>query len=234
MVGHNCFTLSDIEFYWDDKQSSLLNIDSLTLKRGEKLFVHGPSGCGKSTLLNLIAGILKPKNGEISVLGNNLFSLTQKNRDQFRVDHMGIIFQQFNLIPYLNVFENISLPCEFSQRRKEMLSIQKCNLFEESLRLLTSLGLKDEKIISQNVTELSTGQQQRVAAARALIGSPEIIIADEPTSALDQDTKQGFLELLFEEAQRCNSAILFVSHDLTLSKSFDRSISFDDINHCKK
>ncbi len=231
MVGHNCFTLSDIEFYWNDKQLSLLNIDSLTLYRGEKLFVHGPSGCGKSTLLNLITGILKPKSGEINVLGNNLFSLTQKNRDQFRVDHMGIIFQQFNLIPYLNVFENISLPCEFSYRRKEMLTVQKCNLFEESLRLLSSLGLKDEKIISQNVTELSTGQQQRVAAARALIGSPEIIIADEPTSALDQDTKQGFLELLFDEAKRCNSAILFVSHDLTLSKSFDRSVSFDEINH---
>ncbi|MGH1537553.1 MAG: ABC transporter ATP-binding protein [Gammaproteobacteria bacterium] len=231
MVGHNCFTLSDIEFYWNDKQSSLLNIDSLTMNRGEKLFVHGPSGCGKSTLLNLITGILKPKSGEINVLGNNLFSLTQKNRDQFRVDHMGIIFQQFNLIPYLNVFENISLPCEFSYRRKEMLTVQKCNLFEESLRLLSSLGLKDEKIISQNVTELSTGQQQRVAAARALIGSPEIIIADEPTSALDQDTKQGFLELLFDEAKRCNSAILFVSHDLTLSKSFDRSVSFDEINH---
>ncbi len=231
MVGHNCFTLSDIKFYWNDKQSSLLNIDSLTMNRGEKLFVHGPSGCGKSTLLNLITGILKPKSGEINVLGNNLFSLTQKNRDQFRVDHMGIIFQQFNLIPYLNVFENISLPCEFSYRRKEMLTVQKCNLFEESLRLLSSLGLKDEKIISQNVTELSTGQQQRVAAARALIGSPEIIIADEPTSALDQDTKQGFLELLFDEAKRCNSAILFVSHDLTLSKSFDRSVSFDEINH---
>ena len=230
MVGHNCFTISDIEFYWDTSQPALLSIDSLSLNRGEKLFIHGPSGCGKSTLLNLITGVLNPTNGEINILGKNLFSLSQKNRDQYRVDHMGIIFQQFNLIPYLNVFENISLPCTFSWKRKEMLSIQKRSLFEESLRLLSSLGLNDEKIISQNVTELSTGQQQRVAAARALIGSPEIIIADEPTSALDQDAKRGFLELLFAETKKSNSAVLFVSHDLTLSEFFDRSISFNDIN----
>ena len=115
-----------------------------------------------------------------------------------------------------------------------MLSIQKRSVYEESLRLLSSLGLNDENIISQNVTELSTGQQQRVAAARALIGSPEMIIADEPTSALDQDTKQGFLELLFKEAQNSNSAVLFVSHDLTLSKFFDRTISFDVMNHISR
>ena len=230
MIGSACLELSKVEFHWDKDQPALLNIDSLSLNRGEKLFIHGPSGCGKSTLLNLISGVLSPTSGEINVLGKNLVSLSQKNRDQYRVDHIGIIFQQFNLIPYLNVFENISLPCAFSWKRKEMLSIQKRDIYDESVRLLSSLGLDDEKIISQNVTELSTGQQQRVAAARALIGSPEMIIADEPTSALDQDTKQGFLELLFEEAKSSNSAVLFVSHDLTLSRFFDRSISFDDIN----
>ena len=231
MIGRACLELSKIEFHWDENQPALLKIDSLNLNRGENLFIHGPSGCGKSTLLNLITGVLSPTSGEIKILGKNLFSLSQKNRDQFRVDHIGIIFQQFNLIPYLSVFENISLPCTFSWKRKEMLSIQKRNIFEESLRLLSSLGLKDENIISKNVTELSTGQQQRVAAARALIGSPEMIIADEPTSALDQDTKQGFLELLFKEAHSSNSAVLFVSHDLTLSKFFDRTISFDAMNH---
>ncbi len=232
MIGSACLELSKIEFHWDDSHPSLINIDSLNLNRGEKLFIHGPSGCGKSTLLNLVTGVLRPTSGEINILGKNLFSLSQKERDQYRVDHIGIIFQQFNLIPYLNVYENISLPCTFSWKRKEMLTIQKRNIYEESVRLLCSLGLSDEKIISQNVTELSTGQQQRVAAARALIGSPEMIIADEPTSALDQDTKQGFLELLFEEARSSNSAVLFVSHDLTLSKFFDRTISFVDINHC--
>ena len=231
MIGSACLELSKIKFHWDDSRSSLININSLNLNRGENLFIHGPSGCGKSTLLNLITGVLKPQSGEINVLGKNIFSLSQKKRDQYRVDHIGIIFQQFNLIPYLNVYENISLPCTFSWKRKEMLAVQKRNIHEESLRLLSSLGLNDEKIISQNVTELSTGQQQRVAAARALIGSPEMIIADEPTSALDQDSKQGFLELLFEEAKSSNSAVLFVSHDLTLSKKFDRTISFVDINH---
>ena len=230
MIGQNCFDISNIKFNWAQNQTAFLNIASLHLSRGEKLFIHGSSGCGKSTLLNLITGVLSPTHGEISILGNNIHELNQSNRDQFRVDHMGIIFQQFNLIPYLNVFENIALPCAFSNKRKMMLSDQKRELFEEAQRLLFSLGLNDKNILSKNVTELSTGQQQRVAAARALIGSPEIIIADEPTSALDQDTKNGFLELLFNEAKQSNSAILFVSHDLGLSAQFDRTISFHELN----
>ncbi len=234
MIGHSCFDISNVEFNWKNNQKTFLDIASLRLNRGEKLFIHGPSGCGKSTLLNLITGVLTPTQGEISVLGKQLLSLNQTDRDQFRVDHMGIIFQHFNLIPYLNVFENLTLPCTFSKKRKQMLTLQKRNLFEESQRLLSSLGLNDNDIMTKNVTELSTGQQQRVAAARALIGSPEMIIADEPTSALDQDTKNGFLELLFNEAKNSNSAILFVSHDLGLSKLFDRTISFNEINHSAK
>lgn len=232
-MSQACIQLSNIEFCWEKTQQPLINIESLILKKAEKLFIHGPSGCGKTTLLNLISGVLKPTHGEVTVLGKNLFSQKQKLRDQYRADHMGIIFQQFNLIPYLNVLENITLPCLFSWRRREMLSIQKRNSIEEALRLLAALGLKDKDIIYKNVTELSTGQQQRVAAARALIGSPEIIIADEPTSALDQDTKQGFLELLFEEAMKSNSAILFVSHDLTLASLFDRSVSLNDFSSVK-
>ncbi len=230
MIGHACFDISNIEFNWNNSQKPLLNIVSLKLNRGEKLFIHGPSGCGKSTLLNLITGVLAPAEGEINILGTNIHAMNQTSRDQFRVDHMGIIFQQFNLIPYLNVFENLALPCTFSNKRKQMLSVQKRSLLEEAQRLLFSLGMDDENILSKNVTELSTGQQQRVAAARALIGSPEMIIADEPTSSLDQDTKNGFLELLFNEAKHCNSAVLFVSHDLGLSSLFDRTLSFDEIN----
>jgi len=230
MIGHACFDISNIEFNWNNNQSALLKIASLNLKRGETLFINGPSGCGKSTLLNLITGALTPTQGEINVLGHNIHALSKTDRDQFRVDHMGIIFQQFNLIPYLSVFENLTLPCLFSRKREQMLSVQKSDRHEEAKRLLYSLGLNDKNIANKNVTELSTGQQQRVAAARALIGSPEMIIADEPTSALDQDAKNGFLELLFSEAKQSNSAILFVSHDLGLSKLFDRTISFNEIN----
>ncbi len=225
MIARECIQLQQVEFSWYTDQEPLFSIDSLDLNKGEKLFIHGPSGCGKTTLLNLIAGVLKPTKGEVVVLGNKLFSQKQKDRDLYRVNHMGIIFQQFNLIPYLNVYENVELPCLFSFRRREMLSIQKTNSYKETMRLLSALGLKNEEIVTKNVTELSTGQQQRVAAARALIGSPEIIIADEPTSALDQDSKKGFLELLFDEIKRCNSSLLFVSHDLTLAPLFDRSIS---------
>jgi len=228
MSDHACIQLSNVEFSWHDSQPALFNIQSLALGKAEKLFIHGPSGCGKTTLLNLVSGVLMPSRGEILVLGKNLISLKQNLRDQYRADHMGIIFQQFNLIPYLSVLENITLPCVFSSRRREILSRQKRSTTEEALRLLAALGLNDKDIIHKNVTELSTGQQQRVAAARALIGSPEIIIADEPTSALDQDAKQGFLELLFEEAKKSNSAVLFVSHDLSLSSLFDRSVSLND------
>ena len=208
----------------------LFKITSLKLKQGENLFIHGPSGCGKSTLLNLITGILAPTQGVVDILGTNIHKLNQSARDQFRVDHMGIVFQQFNLIPYLNVFENITLPCTFSHKRKLALLEQELELLDESKRLLCSLGLDVDNILTKNVTELSTGQQQRVAAARALIGSPEIIIADEPTSALDQDTKNGFIKLLFNEAKHCNSTVLFVSHDLGLSNLFDKTISFSEIN----
>jgi len=234
MIGHASVKISGLEFSWNNNQQTLLNITSLNLNRGEKLFIHGSSGCGKSTLLNLISGVLAPTHGEVSILGSNIFSLNQSDRDQFRVDHMGIIFQHFNLIPYLNVFENLTLPCTFSEKRKKMLAVQKRSLLKEAHRLLNSLGLNDNDIINKNVTELSTGQQQRVAAARALIGSPEIIIADEPTSALDQDTKNGFLELLFNEAKHSNSSILFVSHDLSLASFFDRTLSFSEINQPNK
>jgi len=230
MIGHACLDISNIEFNWENNPSTLLKIASLKLKRGETLFINGPSGCGKSTLLNLITGALTPTQGEINILGQNVHALSKTDRDQFRVDHMGIIFQQFNLIPYLSVFENLTLPCLFSRKREQMLSVQKRNRNEEAQRLLSSLGLNDKNVANKNVTELSTGQQQRVAAARALIGSPEMIIADEPTSALDQDAKNGFLELLFHEAKQSNSAILFVSHDLSLSKVFDRTISLSEIN----
>jgi putative ABC transport system ATP-binding protein len=217
--------ISELSFNWPESKTALLNIPGLTVERGESLFIQGRSGSGKSTLLNLITGVLPPSRGSITVLGRNLD--TEKNIDQYRVDHFGIIFQQFNLIPYLNVIENIVLPISFSARRKARLEVTHKSVTEEASRLLDSLNLKGEAIQQRNVTELSTGQQQRVAVARALIGSPEIIIADEPTSALDADAKQDFIDLLFQECKATNSALLFVSHDQHLAKNFDQILYMD-------
>lgn len=225
-----CIELQDVQFGWANQGPALLSIESLSIDCGDSLFIHGASGSGKSTLLNLMTGVLLPRSGDIKVLGHSMSSLRQSRRDQLRVDHMGIIFQQFNLLPYLSVLENLILPCSFSDRRTEMAKLQNHTLLQEAKRLLHALGLNDAALQERKVTALSTGQQQRVAAARALIGAPEIVIADEPTSALDYDAKQDFLQLLFDEVKRLGSTLIFVSHDRSLQQLFDHSIALQDIN----
>ena len=225
-----CIRLTDVSFHWPTNTEAIIDIPSLSVQNGEKLFIYGRSGSGKTTLLNLITGVLSPDEGEISILREQLPEKKSAERDQYRADHFGIIFQQFNLIPYLSVIENIMLPCLFSYRRQCRIVQKHLTVAQESKRLLTSLGLDETNIANRNITELSTGQQQRVAAARALLGTPEIIIADEPTSSLDADAKHGFLTLLFEELQRSNSALVFVSHDRSLATEFDRVLSFDELN----
>jgi putative ABC transport system ATP-binding protein len=225
-----CIQLSDVQFDWNSQSQKVINIPELKVSCGDTVFIYGPSGSGKSTLLNLMTGVLLPGRGEIRILNQALSPFQQAQRDQFRVDHMGIIFQQFNLLPYLSVLENITLPCLFSHRRRDKASLQSTCIQHEARRLLKALGLDDLDLQRRNITELSTGQQQRVAAARALIGSPEIVIADEPTSALDYDAKQGFLELLFGEVKKAGSTLVFVSHDRSLSGLFGHAIALATIN----
>lgn len=225
-----CIQLSNIDFSWPKNSNPLINIPSLRVDAGSSLFIQGSSGCGKSTLLNLITGVLTPNQGKINILGNEITCQKSSQRDQFRADHFGIIFQQFNLIPYLTVLENICLPCMFSKRRATRVEVDHETLTEQAHRLLEGLQLDSHDIASRNVTELSTGQQQRIAVARALIGSPEIIIADEPTSALDSNATVSFMNLLFEQVMNSDSTLLFVSHDKSLAENFDRCISFDELN----
>lgn len=228
--SHPCIQLSDITFSWPNSEKPLINIPSLTINTGSSLFIQGASGSGKSTLLNIITGVLTPTQGTIKILRKELSKQNAQQRDQFRADHFGIIFQQFNLIPYLSVLENICLPCMFSKRRAARIEIAHETLTEQAHRLLDGLNLNAKEISSRNVTELSTGQQQRIAVARALIGSPEIIIADEPTSSLDADATKSFMDILFEQVNKTNSTLIFVSHDKALDNHFDQSISFDELN----
>jgi putative ABC transport system ATP-binding protein len=206
-------------------------IDSLRVPRGERLMLRGPSGSGKSTLLNLLAGVLTAQSGSVRVLGHELGALTASARDRFRADHIGVIFQLFNLIPYLSVRENVCLPCAFSRRRRNRCDQSGTSVQEVATRLLDHLDMGDGETLGRPVTELSVGQQQRVAAARSLMGAPELVLADEPTSSLDGDRRAAFLELLFRECERERTTLIFVTHDATLGPLFDRAVEFADLNH---
>lgn len=221
-------SLKGLQYSWPG-QPVLLKIDQFDLMPGERFFLRGASGSGKSTLLGLIAGVLETGQGQIRVMDQDLVGLSGSKRDRIRADHLGVIFQMFNLVPYLSVVQNVLLPCRFSTRRlRETKAAGGAET--EARRLLARLGLDDGDLLSRTVTELSVGQQQRVAAARALIGNPSLIIADEPTSALDADTRDRFIELLSEEARKTGAALLFVSHDAGLAPLFDRAVDLADIN----
>ncbi len=217
--------LRDVRFRYAKQNQDVLSIPDLRIYQGEHLFIQGNSGSGKTTLLNIIMGITLPDAGNIQVLDQTLLQLSSKQRDQFRVDYLGIIFQQFNLLPYLSLLENVQLPCWFSQQRRRLAD----DVEKTAMRLLGELQIP-EILFHKPVNILSVGQQQRVAVARALIGQPNIIIADEPTSALDADNRQRFLELLFLEADKQNSTLVFVSHDIYIAQYFSRVIELSDIN----
>lgn len=216
--------IEELSFQWQPQQSKpTLAISRLKITKGEHIFLHGPSGCGKSTLLSLLAGINRPTTGKLSIFGCELNKLSNSKRDAFRADHIGYIFQNFNLLPYLSPIDNVTLGCQFSKQRQQKALASSPTLALEATRLLNALGL-DNQLHQQNVANLSIGQQQRVAAARAFIGAPELIIADEPTSALDTNNRQSFIALLFAQAQAVNSTLVFVSHDESLQPLFNRSI----------
>lgn len=218
--------IEGLRFAWKG-HAPVLDVPSFRLARGERLFLRGPSGSGKSTLLGVIAGVLEADAGKVSVLGQDLAALSSSARDRIRADHLGVIFQMFNLVPYLSVVGNVTLPLKFSAARRKAVG---GSADAEARRLLGRLGLRDDAMLDRRVSDLSVGQQQRVAAARALIGAPEIVIADEPTSALDADARDRFIALLSEEAARTGAALLFVSHDASLARLFDRAVDLAEIN----
>ena len=225
--------LQDLLFAWPG-QPPLLEIAQFRLERGEALFLKGPSGSGKTTLLGLLGGVNLPGQGSIRLLGQALGELSQGARDRFRVDHTGYIFQQFNLLPFLSVRENVELPCRFSRSRAERASQRHGSVDQAAAVLLAHLGLDDPALLARRADTLSIGQQQRVAAGRALIGQPELVIAGEPTSPLDADTREAFIRLLFDECRAAGSSLLFVSHDQSLAPLFDRHLSLAELNRAAK
>ncbi|XZG71240.1 ABC transporter ATP-binding protein [Chitinibacteraceae bacterium HSL-7] len=216
--------LSGVCFTWPGAQRPALDLAPLTIQRGERVFLHGPSGCGKSTLLGLLTGIHRADSGQVTMLDTDLTTLGASARDRFRADHIGYVFQQFNLLGHLDIVGNVILPCRFSNKRKEASG----NPRQAALALLDRLGLGELTRGAHPVSRLSIGQQQRVALARALIGAPELIIADEPTSALDADRRDAFIDLLLETAG--DTTVIMVSHDAALASHFDHSIALTTLN----
>jgi len=205
-------------------KQNIININSFSIKSDQHIFLYGNSGSGKSTFLNLLCGILETNNGKIEILNQDLNKLTTQQKDQFRANNFGVIFQQFNLIPYLSIEENIALSIYASKQK-----YKKVKNIKQTIKTLL-LRLKLDIPLDTLAYNLSIGQQQRVAIARALIGNPKIILADEPTSALDSNSKKYFMQLLLDVVQEQNSTLIFVSHDKSLIKYFDQTYNFSDIN----
>jgi putative ABC transport system ATP-binding protein len=221
--------MRDVAFQWPGRGTPFgLAIPRFELAPREKLLLIGPSGSGKSTFLSLLCGIVTPQYGTVCVNDTNLGTLSPSARDTFRAEQFGIIFQMFNLLPYASVRDNILLPLHFAKGRRSRAAAA-TSIKAEADRLLASVGIDPAQFEGQRAANLSVGQQQRVAAARALIGSPPIIVADEPTSALDRNRQTQFLDLLFAEAGRSGSAVIMVSHDETLGSRFDRVVRLDEI-----
>lgn len=219
-------SLSGVTFTWPGSGHPMVNVMDMALARGEHIFLFGPSGSGKSTLLNLLAGIAHPTAGRVSILDQDMARLRWWRRDRFRARHIGVIFQQFNLIPYLSVEDNVLLARHFAHNRARQDH-------ERAQEMLERLGL-DGSVLDRKAGSLSVGQQQRVAVARALINEPELILADEPTSALDSEARDDFMALLKAEAARCQSALVFVSHDRALGEHFGEHLDVRAVMHWRE
>lgn len=209
--------------YPNQPNKPVLNIPSWSLPAGEKAFLHGPSGGGKSTLLSVLSGLLITNSGSVSILGQRIDQMSVPQRDRFRAEHIGFVFQQFNLISYLNAIDNIKLASHFSRKKR------KKRLEDEIKALLTALNIT-ETDWSVPARNLSIGQQQRIAIARALINKPQLLIADEPTSSLDHANRDVFMSLLMNIVAEHQMSLLFVSHDMALSNYFNRVEALCDIN----
>ncbi|MEM9012387.1 MAG: ATP-binding cassette domain-containing protein [Pseudomonadota bacterium] len=217
-------SLDDVHFRWPGRAPFSLNVPEFRVAAGETVLLLGESGSGKSTLLSLICGTILPQEGTITLLGTEISALKGAARDRLRAERIGVIFQQFNLLPFGTVADNVLLPLRFAPQRRARVKAPR----DEVRRLCRALKLPDD-LISARAALLSVGQQQRVAVARALIGQPPFIVADEPTSALDAESQGAFLDLMFERLRESGASLLMVSHDARLGARFDRVAQLSDI-----
>ncbi len=225
--------LNQVKFtYSSDSERCVLNLPYWQIASGENVLLIGESGSGKSTLLNLLSGISVPDSGSVVVAGQALQTMSNRQRDRFRAERIGYVAQSFNLIPYLSAVDNIQLATYFahgSERKNSGSNISGSNKSLEIKALLSELNIVQEHW-NRPVSQLSIGQQQRIAIARAVANKPQLIIADEPTSSLDQSNRDNFMSILMATASTHETTLVFVSHDLSLNRYFDRIDSMTDIN----
>lgn len=218
-------SITDLNFTYAGKSDFSLVIPKLAMNTGETHVLLGPSGSGKTTLLNLLAGTLRPKSGAVSIAGQDLSRITNAKIDRFRGEHIGFVFQTLNLIPWLSARDNIALGLAFAPKRRARLRGSVDDAIDD---LVTQMQIAEPLMIMPAGT-LSIGQQQRVAAARALIGAPDIILADEPSSALDEQNTKLFFDLLMGSLDRTRQTLLVVSHDARVTGYFDQVLSVDNV-----
>ena len=200
-------------------ESEVVAVDnvSFSVEKGEFLAIVGSSGSGKSTLLHLLGGVDRPTSGKVYVDGKDIYSLNDDNLAIFRRRQVGIIYQFYNLIPILNVEENITLPCDLDGNKVDEKRLNE---------LLKSLGLENRRKHLPN--ELSGGQQQRVSIGRAMINNPAIILADEPTGNLDSKSSEEIVELLKLTNKKYKQTIIMITHNLEIANEADRVITIED------
>lgn len=191
---------------------ALKNIN-LTLDKGKTLAIVGPSGSGKTTLLSLLGGLEAPSTGKIEINGKDITNFDEKSLSVFRAQNIGIVFQQFHLMPHLTALENVSLPLEITKAE---------NVIQKATEALTKVGLSDR--LHHLPNELSGGECQRVAIARALVVSPNLLLADEPSGNLDTETGEGVTHLLFDLVKQNNMTMVLVTHDKALAKLCDHQL----------
>ncbi len=213
--------LSNIQFTYED-QGFELNIPQMQIKPGESVALVGPSGSGKTTLLNLIAGIISPDKGCIQLNDDNMNALNNHQRRLYRLRHIGMIFQAFELLDYLNVRDNILLQARLCPGVSIDQSIK-----DKASAIAVILGLGDK--LSRNINALSQGERQRVAVCRALLLKPALVLADEPTGNLDPENKQAVLKQLISVCKQQQCILLTVTHDHSLLPNFDRVINMVDL-----
>jgi putative ABC transport system ATP-binding protein len=215
--------IHDLRFAYPD-QGFALSVPELTLEAGETMALLGPSGSGKTTLLNLLAGILTPITGSIQLNGDKLSALNERQRRRHRLLNMGMIFQSFELLDYLDVRDNIMLQGRLCDSQRS-----DANLEQQARKVAEDLGLGDKW--RRNSMALSQGERQRVAVCRALLLNPGLVLADEPTGNLDPDNKITVLRKLIANCKQHRRILLTVTHDHSLLAEFDRVIDIASLVH---
>lgn len=212
--------IQNLEFSYDTRP--FLKIPEFQLAQGQKVFLEGASGSGKTTFLEILSGVLSPQKGDYFFGDTNVVQLKPHEKDHLRRDQISLIFQNFNLVPYLSVVENILLPFTLGCAHPQSMT----STTEKMHKMIDQLGLQSH--LHQPVSKLSHGQAQRVAAIRAFIKKPKLLLADEPTSALDFQSRDQFLKLLFEMCEENKTTLIFVSHDPTLKSLFEKTLKISD------